>query len=155
MNITNYLKQRLTRSSHYTITFLDRRLIKDQGIEVYIFSKLKSKKFRKWKFVPGSAERTKLAIHTKVTNNLPLVIIYPKGGYKLWRLPTSPEVDWAEFFNISYVLKYIAPLAAGYKPGVQLTYYLHTLLMEVHDNLPTAEIDAYVRSFQSLIDEFQ
>jgi len=53
------------------------------------------------------------------------------------------------------LIEYLLPIAQSYKPGVELVYYMHTLLMELHDNLTTEEIQAYVDSFQRLIDEFQ
>jgi len=70
-------------------------------------------------------------------------------------LPSSPEVDWAEFFNISYLLNYVSAIAKAYTPGVKITYFCHTLLMEKHDNLPTADITAYMKSFESLISSFR
>ena len=125
-----------------------------QKIDEFIFSRLTSKKFRKTKLDENCAVRTKRAIVTKLEQGLSLKVVYPQGGYKLWRLPSSPTVDWAEFFNISYLIEYLLPIAHNYQPGVELVYYMHTLLMEKHDNLSTTEIDQYVSSFQQLLDRF-
>jgi len=124
-------------------------------IEQFIYQRLTSKKFRKTKMDEVCVDRTRKAIHLRVSQNLPLKVVYPQGGYKLWRFPSSPEADWAEFFNISYLIDYLLPIAHNYSPGVELVYYMHTLLMEVHDNLTTEEIQTYVDSFQALLDEFQ
>lgn len=132
--------------------------IQNQSIvnfESFIYKRLTSKKFRKTKMDEACAARTKTAIHNRVSHNQPLKVVYPQGGYKLWRFPSSPEADWSEFFNIAYLIEYLLPIIHNYKPGVKLVYYMHTLLMELHDNLTTAEIQAYVDSFQRLIDEFQ
>lgn len=124
-------------------------------IEAFIYQRLTSKKFRKTKMDETCAERTKKAIQMRVSKEQPLKVVYPQGGYKLWRFPSSPKVDWAEFFNIAYLIEYLLPIAQSYKPGVELVYYMHTLLMELHDNLTTDEIQKYVDSFQQLINEFQ
>ncbi len=155
MSASAYLKNLLTTSSTHRLTDDEKSLIEKSNIENFIYSKLTSKKFRKFKMDPACVERTKVAINSRVTNNEPIHVVYPQGGYKLWRLPSTPTVDWAEFFNISYLLEYTAPIAASYTPGVQITYYMHTLLMELHDNLTTEEIQAYVDSFEKLLEEFR
>ena len=154
MNITTYLTNRLKKSSEYTLTENDKKIIKKEGVSFYILKKLLSKKFREWKALPECIKRTKRAINSSVKQNAPITVVFPQGGYKLWKLPSTPEVDWAEFFNISYLIRYLAPIVQTYKPGVTLRYYMHTLLMEAHDNLTTKEIQTYISSFQSLINTF-
>ena len=154
MKIQKHLKTLLENSYDYSLTDQDKKVIKNQGIEEFVLQKLSSKKFRKWSFKEGCKERTLKAIQLNTKNNKPLSVVFPMGGYKLWRIPSSPEVDWAEFFNISYLIRYLAPIIKAYKPGVTLSYYMHTLLMEKHDNLSTKEINAYINSFQKLIDSF-
>ncbi len=152
--IQTYLQDLLQTSAQYELTDQDQKLIDSKGIEEFIFKKLTSKKFRKWKLQDGCEERTRKAIHLAVSQDKPLEVVFPQGGYKLWRLPSSPGSDWAEFFNMAYLLSYIAPILAAYKPGVRLRYYIHTLLMEKHDNLTTEEIQEYLNSFQYLLEEF-
>lgn len=154
MTVDTYLTHLLQDSSRYSLTTDDQNTLTKAGLAEFIFSKLSSKKFRKKKLDPECELRTKQAIALSIKNNKPLKIVFPQGGYKLWRLPSSPRADWAEFFNLAYVLSYVAPLAAAYKPGVVIEYYLHTLLMEAHDNLTTEEISEYVDSFQSLVASF-
>ena len=154
MNVKQYLENQLKNCSLYNLTSDDKKLLKKEKIEKYAFKKLTLKKFRRWKLDPECEKRTKKAIKLTAGENKPLVIVYPMGGYKLWRLPSSPEVDWAEFFNIAYVLKYLAPIAAAYKEKVVLYYYMHSLLMEAHDNLTTKEVNQYIKSFQILVDFF-
>lgn len=155
MTPQKYLSQLLTTTSKYELTNEDRVLLESVGIEQYIFTKLSSKKFRKTKMDDDCTSRTKEAVRLRVQKNEPITIVYPQGGYKLWRFPSSPTVDWAEFFNIAFVLEYIAPIANSYKPGVNIVYYMHTLLMELHDNLTTEEIQAYVDSFNQLLEKFR
>lgn len=155
MKPQDYLYQLLTASSQYELTANDNAVVKSKGVDGFIFSKLSSKKFRKSKMESECVARTQEAIKLRVKKNEPITIVYPQGGYKLWRFPSSPTVDWAEFFNISFVLQYIAPIAKAYKPGVHIIYYMHTLLMELHDNLTTEEIQSYVDSFDDLLSQFR
>ena len=154
MSVQDYLQELLRTASHYELTEGEKNLIHTNGIEAFVLARLLSKKFRKWKSDSACIDRTRQAIAQRVARHEPIPVVYFQGGYKLWRLPSSPEADWAEFFNIAYVLQYVAPIAAAYEKGVDVVYYMHTLLMEKHDNLTTEEITAYGRSFQKLIDAF-
>ncbi|MEO8581782.1 MAG: hypothetical protein ABI425_04405 [Patescibacteria group bacterium] len=151
MTPQDYLHQLLVQSSQHDITANEQQFLESRGLEDFIYSKLTSKKFRKSKMEGDCVTRTKEAIRLRIEKKEPISIVYPQGGYKLWRFPSSPTVDWAEFFNISYLVEYIAPIAKMYEHGVQITYYMHTLLMELHDNLTTEEIQAYVDSFDHLL----
>jgi uncharacterized protein YjiS (DUF1127 family) len=150
-----FLHHLLTSSAICQLSKLDQDLLKDLGIESFIFSKISSKKFRKFRMDEACIARTKIAIKTQVQKDEALEVVFPQGGYKLWRMPSSPTIDWAEFFNVAYILEYLAPIAQVYQPGVKITYYLHTLLMELHDNLTTEEVTAYVNSFETLLNEFR
>lgn len=155
MQVQEHIYELLKTSALHQLTHQDQEVIDRIGLETYITRRLFSKKFRKWKLDPACIERTNQAITAKITANKPLTIIYPQGGYKLWRLPSSPHADWAEFFVVAYLMEYIAPIASAYKPGVKLVFYLHTLLMELHDNLTTDEISKYIDSLQKIITAFQ
>lgn len=155
MNEQTYIETLLKKSAIYTLTNPDKEKIQLEGLSAFVLSKLFSKKFRKWKLDDSCKQRVTFAVHERIKSKKPITVIYPQGGYKLWRFSSSPEADFAEFFNISYVLEYLAPIAASYKPGVELIYYMHTLLMEKHDNLTTEEIQAYVDSFEKLLVEFR
>jgi len=154
MDVQSYLDNQLKSAGKYQLTPDDEKLLEKGNVD-FVVAKLMSKKFRKWKLDPACIDRTRKAVEIQVKKNLPIKVIFFQGGYKLWRFPTSPESDWAEFFNLAYVLNYVAPLATAYKPGVELIYYCHTLLMETHDNLTTEEIKAYMDSFAHLQSEFQ
>lgn len=152
---TNHLKNLLEKSGHYSLSPNDKESIETEGLSAFIFHKIASKKFRKLKMSEEASNHTKAAIDHQVASNQPLHFVFPQGGYKLWRLPSTPTVDWAEFFNIAYLISYVSPIVACYKPGVILTYYHFDRLMELHDNLTTSEIAAYQTSFISLLQEFR
>lgn len=154
MDKINQHIESLLNTGKVALTDQDQHSIKQVGLEEWVLRRLLSKKFRKTKAEVECVERTKVAINNAIKNNEPLPVYFFQGAYKLWRLPSTPEADWAEFFNISYLLEYLAPIAAAYKPGVNLVYYMHTLLMEAHDNLTTEEINQYIGTFNGLLNIF-
>ena len=155
MQVQMYLQNKLKSCSSYELTEDDKNFLAKEGIEAYIYRKLTSKKFRKYKMTDSSVAHTKASIQKCVRANKPLSVFYPQGAYKLWHLPSTPEVDWSEFFTIAYVVSYIAPIVAAYKPGVDLKYFFHTFLMKVHGNLTEQEIQTYDTSFEKLLVEFR
>lgn len=155
MTPQEYLEQELATSARYTLSEEDQKVIKFEGVGVFIFRKLKSKKFRKTKIDPSSEEVVKKAIKLNVEKNEPIKFSYPFGGYKIWRLPTYPEVDWAEFMAIAYIVQYVAPIAAAYGPGVEITFTSDDKVIELIDNYPRKSLDAYIDSFRKLLGEFE
>lgn len=155
MTEEQFLSQKLKDNTDYELTSYDHALILDLGIEKYIYRKLTSKKFRKWAISEDREHLVRAAIHTCVSEERPLEIRLPFGGYKLWRLPSSPEVDWAEFFAISYYVRYVAPVLAAYKPGVHFVFASDDIIMERMNNIPAADTNAYFTSFAWLIEKFR
>lgn len=153
-NVENYLKNKLINCSHYTLTNADRAVINAQGIEEYIFTKLTSKKFRKWALADVQKDLIKGIIRERVKAGLPLLFTFPFGGYKLWRVTTAPEVDWAEFLSLAYMLEFLAPVAAAYQPGFEFYFTSDEVIIERMDNIPKEETDKYTNSFNVLLLEF-
>ena len=155
MKPADYISSQLQHSADYTLSEADHPLLAGKGVEGYIYQKLTSKKFRKWALSKEAASHTQQAISFSVRQGKPIKCIYPFGGYKLWRIPSSPEVDWAEFFALSYYIKYLAPIVAMYDPGVILTFSSDDAILEGMNNIPTADTEAYLSSFKKLLDSFQ
>lgn len=154
MTVQEYLQHELRHCAEYTLSEDDIALIDKVGIESYIYTKLTSKKFRKWAVDESSEKQAKQAIKLSVSQGKPLQFRYPFGGYKLWRMPGYPEVDWAEFFAIAYYCRYLAPIAAAYKPGLELLFASDDMIIERMDNIPVADTDAYFKSFKALLGAF-
>lgn len=154
MTIQNYLQTELETCSVYALTDEDKKLLEGASIEEFIFKKLSSKKFRKWSLDASSEEKIKGAIALNIAANKPIQFTFPFGGYKLWSLPTAPEVDWAEFFTIAYYMRWVAPIAAAYKPGVQFIFSSDDVIVEKLDNIPPADTKSYFNSFIALISHF-
>ena len=155
MTAQEYIQSELKTSAHYVLTDEDKALLEKQGLEEYIYSKLTSKKFRKWAVDESSESQAKRAIHLNISEKKPLQFRYPFGGYKLWRMPGSPRVDWAEFFSIAYYCKYLAPIAAVYKPGLEFLFASDDMIIERMDNVSISDTDAYFSSFKELLGSFE
>lgn len=82
---------------------------------------------------------------------MPIKIAWPFGGYKLWRLEESPEVDWAELFAIIYFVRWLKPVCAMYPKGVIFTFWFDEVVIGQLNNIPQADIDAYQTSFKELL----
>lgn len=155
MTIQEYIQSEIASSAQYSLSESEERELNTLGIEQFIYKKLTSKKFRKWKVDELSEKQVRRAINLAITNNEPLKFRYPFGGYKLWRLPTAPEVDWAEFFSIAYYCRYLAPIAAAYQPGLELKFSSDDLIIERMDNIPKGDTDRYFDSFKKLLGAFK
>ena len=155
MTALDYIQAELQHCTDYVLTDDDKAVIDQRGIEAFIYAKLTSKKFRKWAVDESSEKQAKRAIEISVSARKPLQFRYPFGGYKLWRMPGAPEVDWAEFFSIAYYCKYLAPIAAAYEPGVAFVFASDDVIIERMDNVPVADTEAYFASFKALLVHFR
>jgi len=155
MTAQEYIQSELQSCTGYVLTDDDKAIIENQGIETFIYTKLTSKKFRKWAVDESSEQQAKRAIQLNVNAGKPLQFRYPFGGYKLWRMPSSPEVDWAEFFAITYYCKYLASIAAAYEPGIEFLFASDDIIIERMDNVSVADTDAYFNSFKKLLEQFR
>lgn len=117
-----------------------------------IYTLLLSKKFRKYSVNPEYLEHISSAIKTSLSNNGPIKLTLVFGGYKLWRLEESPEVDWAELFSLIYYTKWLKPIAAVYKPGVWFDFYSDDVILEIMDNVPKKDTEKYIESFKQLLE---
>lgn len=153
-DVVQYLKTKLENCSKCEITERDKQEIQRNGLEFFMYQKLTSGKFRKWSIDSESQNWTRAAIHLNVIANQPLKIIYPFGGYKLWRLPTAPLADWAEFMSISYYSAYLAPIVHSYGPGVELYLFSYDYILERMSNIPVVDTEDYLDSLEDLIKHF-
>lgn len=154
MKANEYIKDRLENCSAYELSDQDKKVIKTKGIERYIFQKLTSKKFRKWSLDEESAQSIQNAIKINVKGNSPIIFTFPFGGYKLSQLPSSPEIDWAEFFTVAYYSQWISSIAEAYKPGVRFIFSSDDVIIERMDNISKKDTQAYFESFKKLLASF-
>lgn len=117
-----------------------------------IYRLVLSKKFRKYKVDEDYESHIRSAIELNIKNGEPIKFSMVFGGYKLWRLEESPEVDWAELFSLIYYANWVKPIAQIYKPGVWFDFYSDDAIVERMNGTPKSETEAYCRSFLELLD---
>lgn len=120
-----------------------------------VFTTLLSKKFRKYSIPEDNQKIIKSALEQNIANKEPIQIIWPFGGYKLWRLEETPEVDWAELFTMIHIAKWLRPVCAMYPKGVEFTFWFDEVVISQMNNIPQSDLDAYRKSFTDLLDFIQ
>jgi len=110
-----------------------------------------SKKFRKFSIPEKNQAIIRAAVAKNVVNNEPIEIVFPFGGYKLWRLEETPEADWAELFSIIYFVRWLKPVCALYLKGVNFTFWLDEVIVSKMNNVPESDVAAYGKSFDALL----
>jgi hypothetical protein len=117
----------------------------------FIYKTITSKKFRKFSIIPEYQEHIKEVITESIKNNLPIKFSFPFGGYKLWRLEETPEVDWAELFTLMYYAKWLKPITEVYEPGIIFDFASDDMIVERMNNIPKKDTELYRKSFNDLI----
>jgi hypothetical protein len=123
----------------------------DELVEV-VFRNLMSKKFRKYSANEELQKQVKNAIRLNVGKNEPINVTFLHGAYKLWRLEEAPEADWAELFSLMYYSNWVKPICELYEPGVWFDFFVDDYIINRLDNIPMSDVQAYINSYQSLID---
>ena len=119
-----------------------------------IYSKVTSSRFRKVSLTEDTVADLKKKIADAVDNKKPLQFSVPFGAYKSWKLYDNFQPDWAEVFNISYLLMYGSQIVESYPYGVVFTYSFVDELMFFVSDIPFEESDNYHKNFQKLLDIF-
>ena len=153
-SVEQHLRSRLEQSARRPLSPQEQAVLDTEGPKAFLLKQLLSKKFRKWSVDADTQQNIARTVDAALKEQKPLELVHPMGGYKIWRLPSSPEVDWAEFFGISHILQYLSGIAAGYAPGVHMQFFMYTFLPQRHDNISAEDIERYVSSFQALLDAF-
>lgn len=117
-----------------------------------IFRAVTSKKFRKYSLGNEQAEHIKAAIKLNVENKEPVQLTLVFGGYKLWRLQETPEVDWAELFSLIYYTNWMKPVCELYEPGVWFDFFSDDIIVPKMNGVSPDDTKAYQASFKKLLD---
>jgi hypothetical protein len=129
----------------------DSLVVSGGKIEDQIIKFLMSKKFRKYSTNPEYLDHIRSAIRLNIAKNEPIKLTLVFGGYKLWRLKESPEVDWAELFSLIYYTNWLKPICSIYKPGVWFDFYSDDVILEIMDNVPKKDTEQYAIGFKKLL----
>ncbi|MBP9748098.1 MAG: hypothetical protein KBD17_00505 [Candidatus Pacebacteria bacterium] len=124
----------------------------DEKMTEFIFSRVLSKKFRKFSVSPEYLEQIRKSIEINVSKKEPIKFAFSFGGYKLWRLEERSEPDWAELFAIIYYCRWMQPILNVYKPGIWFDFVTDGIILEKLNNVPKEESKIYRAEFQKLLD---
>lgn len=93
-------------------------------------------------------------IKSAIQDQQPLHFTVPFGGYKLWRLPSYPNPDWSEVFNIRQLISYLYPLSLIHRSGIILEYFSDEIMVGRMNNIPQSDLDSYNSQMASLVEWF-
>lgn len=123
----------------------------DEELAEAIFKAFASKKFRKYSLGQEHADHIKSSIALNIKNKEPIKATLVFGGYKLWRLEETPEVDWAELFSLIYYTNWMKPVCEIYAQGVWFDFFSDDVIVAKMNNVSPDDTKAYQESFKKLL----
>lgn len=119
----------------------------------FIVQSLSRKKFRR-KLTPKARQILKDKVIACLDAKKPIHFTIPFGGYKHFWNESHPEPDWAEIFNLVFLVEYVTPILAVHAPGVIIEYISEDLILPEMNNYPESALDAYAKNFNELVNYF-
>ena len=120
-----------------------------------IVSRLFMKRYRKYSISSEVRENVTAKVNNIVANGLPMTFIPSFGGYKHWWSPTYPDTDWAEVFNMKFILQYLAPIFNSYSAApVSIEYESEEVILSELNNVPQSGLDRYTDTFRKVAEHF-
>lgn len=145
--------------------FLNNELLSTKGLSNDVYdercfiedslSRIFLRRFRKYATTQAVKDFVKDRLTNIVNKSLPLRFVPSFGGYKHWWSPTYPKTDWAEVFNVKFLLEYLAPIYNSYKKEVSIEYESEEVILAELNNIPQDGLDAYTESFRDLLRVYQ
>lgn len=129
----------------------DKRMLTRGRLTDFIVGRVFSNRFRKTSPSETTKQEIVDRIRRSVRQNQPLHFTIPTGGYKKWQFQGALQVNWAEVFHLKYMFNYLRPIADNYSPGVKLSYFSNSWLIQAISHYPPSDLDEYARSFRVLI----
>lgn len=117
--------------------------------------RLFAKKFRKYAISPEVRQNVSAKLDNILAKKLPLTFVPSFGGYKHWWAPTYPAIDWAEIFNMKFMLEYLAPIFLNYDGNkTTIEYESEEVILSELNNIPQSGLDEYTKTFRAACDFF-
>lgn len=144
--------------------YLENEILSVKGIsnEIYNPCDLKEqslkriflRKYRKYATTESVRDFVRERLTNIIDNNLPMTFVPSFGGYKHWWAPTYPSTDWAEVFNVKFLLEYLAPIYNSYN-NVSIEYESEEVILAELNNIPQSGLDQYTKTFREVLSCFQ
>ena len=117
--------------------------------------RLFAKKFRKYAIAPDVKVNVDKKLNDIINKKLPLTFVPSFGGYKHWWCPTYPTIDWAEIFNMKFMLEYLSPIFTNYKDNKTIIEYeSEEIILSELNNVPQSGLDEYTKTFREACEYF-
>lgn len=114
------------------------------------------RRFRKYATTQEVKNFVEQRLDNIINNKLPMRFVPSFGGYKHWWCPTYPTTDWAEIFNIKFLLEYLAPIYNSYKDNyVSISYESEEVILAELNNISQKGLDEYTKTFRAILEVFQ
>ncbi len=125
------------------------------SLETTMLDRLFAKKYRKYKIDPQVKIDVEAKLYHIINKKLPLNFVPSFGGYKHWWSPTYPAIDWAEIFNMKFLLEYLTPISANYKVNkTTIEYESEEIILSELNNVPQSGLDEYTKTFRKALEFF-
>lgn len=118
----------------------------------FIYQRLTTSRYRRHSITPEYQAHIRQVISLSVANHQPIPLVWVFGCYKLWRLPESPLVDWAELFFLLHKIEWLKPILSTYKPGILFDFFADGTTVSLMNHLPQSDLDQYQESFLQLLE---
>ena len=131
--------------------------VKDLPTEINgsMIDRLFAKKFRKYSIDPQVKVNVTEKLDNIINKKLPLTFVPSFGGYKHWWSPNYPTIDWAEIFNMKFMLEYLSPIFHNYKDNkTTIEYESEEIILSELNNVPQSGLDEYTKTFRQALDYF-
>lgn len=126
----------------------------DTKLETKMIDRLFAKKFRKYSIDPQVRIDVEKKLNNIIEKKLPLNFVPSFGGYKHWWAPSYPTIDWAEIFNMKFMLEYLSPICANYGSKTSIEYESEEIILSELNNVPQSGLDEYTKTFREALKYF-
>lgn len=139
--------------------YINNKLLKIDNLQTELngtmLDRLFAKKFRKYSIDPSVKTYVAEKLDNILKKKLPLTFVPSFGGYKHWWCPTYPTIDWAEIFNMKFMIEYLAPIFFNYNENkTTIEYESEEIILSELNNVPQSGLDEYTKTFRKACEYF-
>lgn len=149
--VNDFINDNLLSTNGLSNEVFDNYLLKEKMLE-----RLFLRRFRKYATTDDVRKFVFDRLSNIIDKGLPINFVPSFGGYKHWWSPTYPYTDWAEVFNVKFLLEYLAPIVNSYKSNsVSIEYESEEVILHELNNISQEGLDRYTDSFRNVLNVFQ
>ncbi len=128
----------------------DEKRLERGGREAYIFDVIAQSSLRLGPLTEELSRYVRQRIKYVLQHNKPIKLAVTIGGFKNIHAKSSPHIDWAEVFQLDFLLRKLLVISQIYAPGIKIEYSGDTYALCFIDNLKEDWIKIYNEEFANL-----